>query len=35
MSDTGDPTQHDFSDSIHSPMDVAETKVRALSLIHI
>src|SRR5689334_7097189 len=30
MSDTGDPTQHDFSDSIHAPMELAESKVRAI-----
>jgi chain length determinant protein tyrosine kinase EpsG len=30
MSATGDPTEHDFSDSIHSPLDDGEPKVRAI-----
>lgn len=30
MSEHGDPTQHDFSDSIHTPLDENEVKVRAI-----
>jgi chain length determinant protein tyrosine kinase EpsG len=30
MSATGDPTEHDFSDSIHAPIDDGEPKVRAI-----
>jgi protein-tyrosine kinase len=30
MSATGDPTEHDFSDSIHAPIDEGEPKVRAI-----
>jgi chain length determinant protein tyrosine kinase EpsG len=30
MSDTGDPTQHDYSNSIHAPVESSESRVRAI-----